>query len=113
MEVKVTVLHDRFAVLQPSPELGLVLPLRSNDPNKPSDLAVSVSPPVKYGRGPFHQHGWLRSRHCGALYVVENLAVCTLLLSQGRLGPVPGRSTQPATKSFAVSLTPSQPASHI
>ena len=49
----------------------------------------------------------------GALYVVENLAVCTLLLSQGRLGPFPGQSIQPATKSFAVSLTPSQPVSYI
>ena len=49
MEVKATVLHDGFAVLQPSSELGLLLPLRSNDPNKPSDLAESVSPPVMYG----------------------------------------------------------------
>ena len=48
----------------------------------------------------------------GALYVVEILAVCTLL-SQGRLGPFPGQSIQPATKSFAISLTPSQPVSHI
>ena len=49
MEVKAIVLHDGFAVLQPSSELGLLLPLRSNDLNKPSDLTESVSPPVMYG----------------------------------------------------------------